>query len=90
MSSNLMSTSLFPPTLTTTGPAAGKSAIVLGLMSLLERETRNVGFFRPIGRHEVGAATALDPNVELICSVFGIDWSGDGLSGFSNRFTWAA
>lgn len=23
-------------------------------------------------------------------SVFGIDWSGDGLSGFSNRFTWAA
>ena len=23
-------------------------------------------------------------------SVFGIDWSGDGLSAFSNRFTWAA
>ncbi len=23
-------------------------------------------------------------------SVFGIDWSGDGLSGFANRFSWAA
>ena len=23
-------------------------------------------------------------------SVFGFDWSGDGLSGFANRFSWAA
>ncbi len=77
-----MSSNLY---LTTTGPAAGKSAIVLGLMSLLERETRNVGFFRPIGRHEAGAATALDPNVELICSVFGIDCQPDAMIGVTDR-----
>ena len=71
--------------LTTTGPAAGKSAIVLGLMSLLERETRDVGFFRPIGRHEAGAAIALDPNVELICSVFGIDCQPEAMIGVTDR-----
>jgi phosphate acetyltransferase len=77
-----MSSNLY---LTTTGPAAGKSAIVLGLMSLLERETRDVGFFRPIGRHEVGATTALDPNVELICSVFGIDCQPEAMIGVTDR-----
>jgi len=71
--------------LTTTGPAAGKSAIVLGLMSLLERETRNVGFFRPIGRQTTGKHVVPDPNVELICSVFGVDCDPEAMVGVSDR-----
>jgi phosphate acetyltransferase len=71
--------------LTTTGPAAGKSAIVLGMMSLLERETRSVGYFRPIGRHEVDRVSELDPNVELICSVFGIQCEPEVMFGVSDR-----
>ncbi len=71
--------------LTTTGPAAGKSAIVLGLMSLLERETRDVGYFRPIGRHRPDGSPAPDPNVELICSVFGVDCDPEAMVGVSDR-----
>jgi phosphate acetyltransferase len=78
----IMSNKLY---LTTTGPAAGKSAIVLGLMSLLDREARNVGFFRPIGRHEAGVASAIDPTVELICSVFGIDCQPEAMIGVTDR-----
>jgi phosphate acetyltransferase len=55
--------------LTTTGPAAGKSAIALGLMSSLLRGIRRVGYFRPIGRSDVRADIP-DPNARLICSVF--------------------
>jgi len=58
--------------LTTTGPLAGKSAIVLGLMSSLLREFRRVGYFRPIGRNDQRAEYP-DPNAYLVCSVFGLD-----------------
>jgi phosphate acetyltransferase len=58
--------------LTTTGPAAGKSAIALGLMSSLLRGIRRVGYFRPIGRSDVRTDIP-DPNVQLISSVFGFD-----------------
>jgi phosphate acetyltransferase len=71
--------------LTTTGPAAGKSAIVLGMMSLLERETRNVGYFRPIGRHQADRNTKLDPSVELICTVFGIECEPEVMFGVTDR-----
>jgi phosphate acetyltransferase len=71
--------------LTTTGPAAGKSAIVLGLMSLLERETRAVGYFRPIGRHQQNGGAVTDPNVDLIRSVFGIDADPDAMVGVTDR-----
>lgn len=42
-----MSNSIY---ITTTGANAGKSAVVLGLLALLERETRSVGYFRPVAR----------------------------------------
>jgi phosphate acetyltransferase len=71
--------------LTTTGPAAGKSAIVLGLMSLLEREVHKVGFFRPIGRHTGDDGASLDPNVELICSVFDISCDPQTMVGLTDR-----
>jgi phosphate acetyltransferase len=58
--------------LTTTGPAAGKSAIALGLMSNLERGIRRVGYFRPIGRSDLQEDTP-DPNVRLISSVFALE-----------------
>ncbi len=70
--------------LTTTGPGAGKSAIVLGLMSMLERETRDVGYFRPIARGDNGRPPAVDPNVNLICSVFGIDCDPEAMIGVSD------
>ncbi len=59
--------------LTTTGPAAGKSALVLGLMSFLDREIQRVGYFRPIGKPGSDEESTPDRSVELICSVFGMD-----------------
>jgi phosphate acetyltransferase len=59
--------------LATTGPATGKSAVALGLMSFLEREIENVGYFRPIGRPGPDGKTSPDPSVELISSVFAFE-----------------
>ena len=66
--------------LTTTGPNAGKSAIVLGLMSMLEREMRGIGYFRPIGRADSGTKSP-DPSVELMCSVFGLECDPEAMVG---------
>ncbi len=71
--------------LTTTGPAAGKSAIVLGLMSLLDREIHKVGFFRPIGRMGRNDETTLDPNAELICSTFDVSCDPKAMVGLTDR-----
>jgi len=57
--------------LMTTGPAAGKSAIILGLMSVLEREIHDVGYFRPIPKPDL-ARSLPDPAVELVRSVFAL------------------
>ncbi len=66
--------------LTTTGPTAGKSAIVLGLMSNLERGIRRIGYFRPIGRSDIEADIP-DPNVELVCSVFNLECDRESMIG---------
>jgi phosphate acetyltransferase len=66
--------------LTTTGPGAGKSAIVLGLLSNLERAVRSLGYFRPIGRSDQ-KANITDPNVQLVCSVFGLECDPDAMVG---------
>jgi phosphate acetyltransferase len=71
--------------LTTTGPAAGKSAIVLGLMSLLEREVRRVGYFRPISRPEDDPEAKVDPGVSLITSVFGLEDELEIMTGVPNQ-----
>ena len=70
---------------TTTGPAAGKSAVVLGLMSLLVREIRSVGYFRPIGRYGNESGPQDDPMVDLICSVFDIQCDRSVMVGLSDR-----
>ncbi len=57
--------------LTTTEPKAGKIAIVLGMLSLLEREARRVGYFRPISRTINGESH--DPNILLIKEIYGLE-----------------
>ena len=66
--------------LTTTGPAAGKSAIALGLMSCLLRGIQRVGYFRPIGRSDMRADIP-DPNARLISSVFDLDSNPESMVG---------
>jgi len=71
--------------ITTTGPAAGKSAIVLGLMSFLEREIRKVGYFRPIGRPGNSNPDGTDRSVKLICDVYGLDCDPQMMIGVTER-----
>lgn len=70
--------------LATTGPATGKSALALGLMTFLEREVQNVGYFRPIARSGHPDETTPDPSVALVRSVFGIDYDPLGMVGISD------
>lgn len=71
--------------ITTTGPTAGKSAIVLGLMSFLEREIRKVGYFRPIARTGNNGEEGTDRSVQLICDVYGLDCDPDLMIGVPER-----
>jgi len=71
--------------ITTTGPTAGKSAIVLGLMSFLEREIRKVGYFRPIARTGSNGEAEVDRSVRLICDVYGLDCDPDLMIGVPER-----
>jgi phosphate acetyltransferase len=59
--------------LATTGPATGKSALALGLMSFLEREIEKLGYFRPIARPGSDGTSSPDPSVELIKAVFTLE-----------------
>jgi len=70
--------------LTTTGPLAGKSAIILGLMSGLLREFRRVGYFRPIGRSDQSEEYP-DPNALLVYSVFGLDFDPKSVVGIQGQ-----
>lgn len=40
--------------------------------------------------HPAGPTLAIGVATDVRNSMFGFDWSGDGLSGFANRFAWAA
>ena len=71
--------------LATTGPATGKSALALGLMSLIERAVARVGYFRPIGRPGSGDSGTPDPSVELVCSVFGMDCEPKTMVGMTDH-----
>jgi phosphate acetyltransferase len=71
--------------LTTTGPNAGKSAIVLGLMSMLQREIRRCGYFRPISRTDSVDESMLDPGVSLMCSVFNLECDPNQMFGVSDK-----
>jgi phosphate acetyltransferase len=70
--------------LATTGPASGKSALALGLMSFLEREIERVGYFRPIGRPGHADAPSPDPSVELIKTVFALEHEARDMIGITD------
>lgn len=57
--------------ITTTEPRSGKSAIALGLMQLLMRDIRKVGFFRPI--INTPSRDVRDHDINLIHSQFHLD-----------------
>ncbi|MFO7717979.1 MAG: phosphate acetyltransferase [Desulfohalobium sp.] len=57
--------------ITTTEPRSGKSAIALGLMQLLMRDIRKVGFFRPI--INTPSKDVRDHDINLIQSQFHLD-----------------
>lgn len=56
---------------TTTEPYCGKSLIALGIMELMLRKTKKVGFFRPIIRSK--SAEQRDKNIDLILQHFKLD-----------------
>jgi phosphate acetyltransferase len=70
--------------LATTGPATGKSALALGLMSFLEREIESVGYFRPIGRPRHDDGSSPDPSVELIRTVFALEHDPKDMIGITD------
>ncbi len=61
-----MATSLY---IAAIAPGSGKSVVALGLMELLSRRIRQVGYFRPI----VHSAEVPDNNIRLIKSHFNLD-----------------
>jgi phosphate acetyltransferase len=78
-----MSSNLY---LATTGPNSGKSAVVLGLMTMLSRETQRCGYFRPITRMFGSDKKAKDPGISLICSILDLEECHSGaMKGLSDR-----
>ncbi len=69
--------------ITTTEQRAGKIAIVLGMMSLLERESRRVGYFRPIARTR--NSSGIDPNIELVSDIYDLEGSVNSMYGVTTE-----
>lgn len=62
--------------MTATQRGCGKSAIVLGLISALERSLGRVGYFKPIGQP---GADGVDPDVRLMKEALGLEQSFEEL-----------
>jgi phosphate acetyltransferase len=60
-----------------TGPRSGKSVVVLGIMDLLARQGRRIGFFRPVAQGEGGHDHAID----LIAALHNLDFSYESMYG---------
>jgi phosphate acetyltransferase len=60
-----------------TGPRSGKSVVVLGIMDLLVRQGRKIGFFRPVAQGEGGHDHAID----LIAELYQLDFSYESMYG---------
>ncbi|MHC1744512.1 MAG: phosphate acetyltransferase [Syntrophobacteraceae bacterium] len=60
-----------------TGPAAGKSVIVIGVMELLVRNGRKLGFFRPA----IEGRASPDPLTALIATRYGLNSPGKHVFG---------
>jgi phosphate acetyltransferase len=62
------------------GPQSGKSVLALGLMELLSRRLRRVGYFRPI----IPSRLAADNNLQLIRTRYRLDFAYEELFALSH------
>ncbi|MCB0153506.1 MAG: phosphate acetyltransferase [Anaerolineae bacterium] len=69
--------------ITTTEPYCGKSLIALGIMDLMLRKTKKVGFFRPIVR--VKAPEEHDKNIDLVLKHFNLNLTYEETYAFSQN-----
>lgn len=69
--------------ITTTEPYCGKSLIALGIMDLMLRKTKKVGFFRPIVR--VNAPEEHDKNIDLVLKHFNLNLTYEETYAFSQN-----
>ena len=60
-----------------TGPGSGKSVVVLGVMELLARHGRKLGFFRPVAEEGAG----IDHLSALVTSRYNITVPRDNIFG---------
>ena len=60
-----------------TGPRSGKSIVVLGMMELLVRQGRKIGYFRPVA-HESGGQ---DHAIGLIAELHKLDFPYESMYG---------
>ena len=60
-----------------TGPRSGKAVVVLGIMDLLARQGRRIGFFRPVAQGEGGYDHAID----LIAELYQLDFPYESMFG---------
>ena len=58
-------------------PRSGKSVVLLGIMELLSRHSRNVGFFRPVIR----SLDVHDNAIQLVCSRYGLQFPYEAMYG---------
>ncbi len=54
-------------------PGSGKSLVLLGIMELLSKRVRKLGFFRPV----IHDGAELDNDIELVCERYQLDCSHD-------------
>jgi phosphate acetyltransferase len=66
--------------ITGVGPGSGKSVVVLGMMELLARHGRRIGFFRPV----VEEGTIPDHLVTLVISRYEISFPHESMFGATN------
>jgi phosphate acetyltransferase len=62
-------------------PGSGKSVIALGIMELLSRRIRRVGYFRPV----VPSAKEPDNNIRLIKSRYNLDLSYEEMAAYTHE-----
>ncbi|HIJ90174.1 MAG: phosphate acetyltransferase [Desulfobulbaceae bacterium] len=63
------------------GPQSGKSLVALGIMELLSRRLRRVGYFRPI----IPSRTVADNNLQLIKTRYRLEFEYDELFALSHE-----
>ena len=61
-------------------PGSGKSIVALGIMEMLSRRTRRLGYFRPV----VPSAKEPDNNIRLIKSRYNLDLSYDEMVAYTH------